>query len=63
MDGKINVEFSEEEFDLIMKYMEASEAVTVQAAILNAISIALDDDDRIVEESSTVAKDFKGDDE
>lgn len=47
MDGKIQVEFSEEEFDLIMKYMEATEAVTVQAAILNAISIALDDDPRI----------------
>lgn len=44
MDVKINIEFSEEEFDLIMKYMEATEAVTVQAAILNAISIALDDD-------------------
>ena len=42
MYGKIQVEFSEEEFDLIMKYMEATEAVTVQAAILNAISIALD---------------------
>ena len=47
MDGKIHVEFSEEEFDLIMKYMEATEAVTVQVAILNAISIALDDDPRL----------------
>lgn len=42
MDGKIYVEFSEEEFDLIMKYMEETEAVTVRAAILNAISIAMD---------------------
>ena len=44
MDGKIYVEFSEEEFDLIMKYMKETEAVTVQAAILNAISIATDDE-------------------
>lgn len=43
MDVKIHVEFTEEEFDMIMKYMEATEAVTVQAAILNAISVALDD--------------------
>lgn len=35
MDEKIHVEFSEEEFDLIMKYMEATEAVTVHAAIIN----------------------------
>lgn len=44
MDGKIYVEFTEEEFDLIMKYMEVTEAATVQAAILNAISIAMDDE-------------------
>ena len=44
---KINVEFTGEEFDLILKYMEVSEATTVQYAILNAISIALDRTDFI----------------
>ena len=38
----INVQFTGEEFDLIQKYMDVSEATTVQNAILNAISIALD---------------------
>jgi hypothetical protein len=45
MEEKINVEFTGEEFDLILKYMDAVEATTVQNAILNAISIALDDSD------------------
>lgn len=45
MEEKINVEFTGEEFDLILKYMDAVEAETVQDAILNAISIALDDSD------------------
>ena len=39
---KINVEFTEEEFDIVLKYMEVSEATTVQNAILNAVSIVLD---------------------
>ncbi len=43
MEEKINVEFTGEEFELILKYMEAAEATTVQNAILNAITIALDD--------------------
>lgn len=42
MEEKIHVEFTGEEFDLILKYMDAVEATTVQNAILNAISIALD---------------------
>lgn len=46
MEEKINVEFTGEEFDLILKYMDAVEATTVQNAILNAISIALDDCDK-----------------
>lgn len=41
-EGKINVEFTGEEFNLILDYMETVEATTVQNAILNAISIALD---------------------
>lgn len=39
---KINVEFTEEEFDIVLKYLEVCEATTVQNAILNAVSIALD---------------------
>lgn len=39
---KINIQFTGEEFDLIQKYMDVSEATTVQNAILNAISIVLD---------------------
>ncbi len=45
MEEKINVEFTGEEFDLILKYMEYVEATTVQNAIMNAISIAFDDVD------------------
>ena len=44
MGEKINVEFTGEEFDFIMRYMKESEAVSVQVAILNAISVALDDE-------------------
>lgn len=43
MEEKISVEFTGEEFDKIMEYMKCSEAATIQNAILNAISIALDD--------------------
>ena len=39
-----NIEFSEEELDLIKQYMEVSGAVSIEAAILNAISIVLDAD-------------------
>ncbi len=39
-----NIEFSEEELDLIRQYMEVSGAVSLEAAILNAISLALDAD-------------------
>ena len=42
MEEKVSIEFTGEEFDLIMKYMDAVEATTVQNAILNAISIAMD---------------------
>lgn len=43
--GEIMIAFTDEEMDMILKYQTASEAVTVQAAIMNAISIALDDQD------------------
>lgn len=43
MDMKTNsIELTDDELDLIMKYVEVTEATTVQNAILNAISIALD---------------------
>ena len=43
MDNEIiNIQFSGEEFDLIMRYQKATEATSIQAAILNAISLALD---------------------
>ena len=38
----VSIEFTGEDMDMILKYMDAIEAVTVQAAILNAISLALD---------------------
>lgn len=46
MEEKIWVEFTGEEFDLILKYMDSGKFETVQEAILNAISIALDDCDK-----------------
>ena len=48
MEEKISVEFTDEEFDKIMEYMKYSEATTIQNAILNAISIILDDIDDTV---------------
>lgn len=43
MDAQtISIEFTDEEMDMILQYQEESEAVTVQAAIMNAISLALD---------------------
>ena len=45
MEEKIAVEFIGKEFDKIIEYMNLVEATTVQIAILNAISIALDDID------------------
>ena len=38
----ISIEFTQEEMDMILQYQEESKAVTVQVAILNAISLALD---------------------
>lgn len=40
MDGKINVEFTEEQFNQIMKYFNEYECNTVQEAILYAIKVA-----------------------
>ena len=45
MDEKISIEFNGKEFDKIMKYMDLIKATTVQVAILNAISIAMDNDE------------------
>ena len=38
----VDIEFNEEEFDLIRKYQDAIHATTLQHAIMNAITIALD---------------------
>ena len=38
----INVQFTEKDLELILLYMKVSEATTIQNAILNAISVALD---------------------
>lgn len=42
----MNIEFSEAEMEMILKYMEYSESVDAKTAILNAISIAFDDADK-----------------
>ena len=46
MEEKIRIEFSGKELDMIMKYMELVKATTIQTAIMNAISIALDEADK-----------------
>ena len=45
MKEKISIDFSEEEFDEILKYQETLENATVQTAILNAIRITMDEKD------------------
>ena len=42
---KTSIEFTDEEWDRILDYMEVSGSVTVQVAVMNAISIAMDDID------------------
>ena len=41
----ISIDFSEEEFDEILEYLETLENATVQSAILNAIRIAMEEKD------------------
>lgn len=43
MNEKVSIEFTGEEFDQIMQYMKLIDAVTAQAAVMNAISIAMDE--------------------
>ena len=38
----VEVEFSGEDLDMILKYQKLSEATSIQSAIMNAISLALD---------------------
>ena len=40
------IEFTDEQLDFILKYQEVSESATIQGAILNAVSIALDEVNR-----------------
>lgn len=42
---KVLIEFSGEELNMILKYQDESGATTVQNAIMNAISLALDAND------------------
>ncbi len=54
MDGKMEevmIGFTKDDLDMIMEYQQVSGAVTVQAAVVNAISLALDhaDDDIEIE--------------
>lgn len=46
IDQKIYIEVSHENLDEIVKYMDLIEAETVQDAIMNAISLAFDDQDK-----------------
>lgn len=41
MDAKVNIEFTEEEFDKITAYMDQIQAETVQDAIEHAIDLLL----------------------
>ncbi len=41
-ESDASIDFTGEEMEMILAYMDATEAVTVQAAILDAISLALD---------------------
>lgn len=39
----MDVHFTTEEYEMIQQYMKYIEAISIQAAILNAVSIALDE--------------------
>ena len=46
----VKIEFSGEALDMILEYQEVSEATTIQNAIMNAVSLALDHvDDCVIE--------------
>ena len=46
----VKIEFSGEDLDMILEYQEVSEATTIQNAIMNAVSLALDHvDDCVIE--------------
>lgn len=49
---EVMIGFTKDDLDMIMEYQQVSGAVTVQAAIMNAISLALDhaDDDVEIED-------------
>ena len=42
VDNTVNIQFTDEEADMIIKYQEAVDATSIKNAILNAISLALD---------------------
>ena len=45
--AEVMIGFSPEDLEMILQYQEECEAVTVQAAVMNAISLALDHADDI----------------
>lgn len=49
-----SIDFTGEEMEMILAYKDAAEAVTVQAAILNAISLALDQTDWLDDEIASI---------
>lgn len=50
MEEKINIEFTGEQFDEILRYQDFVKATTVQNAIMNAVRIAMDDNGTYNEE-------------
>lgn len=42
---KVTIEFHGDDLNMILKYKEQSGAIDIRTAIMNAISIALDDED------------------
>lgn len=57
---EVMIGFTKDDLDMIMEYQQVSGAVTVQAAIMNAISLALDhaDDDVEIEVSPLTDEDL-----
>ena len=42
MDNIVGIQFSDEDMAMILQYQKAVGAATIQSAIMNAISLALD---------------------
>ena len=42
VSGGLVIEFTKEDYDMIVEYMKLSESISVRVAVMNAISIVLD---------------------